>query len=182
MIDGGKEAVMVAVDKSASAASRRYGSDTVWELGKKMAIAWAEKGPIDFIPFSASFTVYPSVDRMGVLDALSRETPGQSTRLSGVLRYCFNECIARSLSEGRKPNRLVVVCDGEPDDIIQVELEITRFMNRLPTSFPFYLEVCTQREWPELKAIFDLHSKEGGFMGYFNPHLFRAANDRLSNY
>jgi hypothetical protein len=79
----GEEAVTVAVDRSASSGAKR-----LWEMGQGIALSWAEgSGRIDFIPFSALFTVYPNVDRQGVLEAIQREHTGQSTRIAGLLRY-----------------------------------------------------------------------------------------------
>lgn len=179
----GGEVVIVGVDKSASAGSRLYPFGTVWGLGQRVASSWLDQaGRIDFIPFSASFTVYPRVDKVSLAEAIQRECVGQSTRLSGVLRYCFNDYVMWSLSGRREPTRLILVCDGEPDDIEQAELEVTRFVtNRLSTASPFALEIITQKPWENMAQIFKEHRKDG-FVGYFNSHLFEGLYDRPAHY
>lgn len=179
----GKEAVTVAIDRSASAASKTYSFGTVWELGQKIALSWADEvQSIDFIPYSASFTVYPNVDHHGISQAILREQTGQSTHISALLRYCFNEYTMWTLSGRETPIRLVLVCDGEPDDIIQAELEIKRFiLNRLSASYPFTLEIITQTPWPEMDTLFKAYSS-GVFKGFFNTYLLRDNNDRPSYY
>jgi len=173
-----REAVTVAIDRSASSGARRYSFGTVWEMGQRVALSWAEEsGRIDFIPFSASFTEYLNVDRWGVLKAIQGEHTGQSTRIAKLLRYCFDDCV-RNKSE--RPVRIVLVCDGEPDDVDQAEIEIRRLIeNHSPFPSPFVLEIITQTPWPSLENVF---KASGGFRGVFNSHLFRINHDRPANY
>lgn len=169
----GEEVITVAADKSASAISKRYSFGTVWDLGQKVALAWSDKASnIEFIPFSASFSVYPKLDKQGIFDAAARECTGQSTRLASVLRYSFNEHVMWSLSGRKDPVRLVVVCDGEPDDLEQSEIEVKRFVTGLPSSSPYYLEIITQKPWESMETLFREHSKPDGFSGFFNTIMF----------
>lgn len=173
----GEEAVAVAVDRSASS-----GAKGLWKMGQGIALSWAdEAGRIDFIPFSALFTVYPNVDQQGVLEAIQREHTGQSTRIAGLLRYCFNDYVMWKMSGRKTPVRLVLVCDGEPDDIDQAEIELRRFIeNRVSASSPFVLEIVTQTPWPKYESVFK--TDLGAFKGVFNTHLFRINHDRPSYY
>lgn len=88
---------------------------------------------ITVIPFSGSHRVYPNTTAAKVKDIFQENQPMGGTMLALPLQACFDDYLANKAAGKAKANGaiVVVVTDGRPADVGQVEETIAKFTHKL---------------------------------------------------
>lgn len=127
------------LDKSGSMSSPDRGGKTRWEVAQESTLALARKceqldpDGITIYTFSGRFRRYDNVTAKTVEQIFLENDPIGSTNLAAVLQDAFKYYFQRKATGDAKPETILVVTDGEPDDrraVIEAVIEATRKMDR----------------------------------------------------
>lgn len=124
------------IDKSGSMALKdQPGGRSRWNVARESAFALAAKceeldeDGLTLYLFSGRFKRYDGVTSSRVDQVWQENEPSGGTDLAGVLRHAFDAYFQRRGSGLGKPETILVVTDGEPDDpraVIRAVMEASR--------------------------------------------------------
>jgi hypothetical protein len=111
------------IDKSGSMAQRdSVGGPTRWAAAREGALALAAKceeldaDGLTLYVFGSRFRRYDNVRADRVEQVFRENEPCGGTDLAGVLQHAFDAYFARKAKGRARPETILVVTDGEPDD------------------------------------------------------------------
>lgn len=126
------------IDKSGSMAQRdQPGGRSRWAIAEESAHAFAAKcealdpDGLTLYVFGGRFRRYDNVGAERVAEVFRENEPCGSTDLAGVLEHAFAAHFARRAAGGRRPETIVVLTDGQPDDPRAVMRGIVEATKRL---------------------------------------------------
>ncbi|MBS2018724.1 MAG: VWA domain-containing protein, partial [Deltaproteobacteria bacterium] len=124
------------IDKSGSMALKdQPGGRSRWNVARESAFALAAKceeldeDGLTLYLFSGRFKRYDGVTSSRVDQVWQENEPSGGTDLAGVLRHAFEAYFQRRSTGLAKPETILVVTDGEPDDpraVIRAVMEASR--------------------------------------------------------
>jgi hypothetical protein len=130
----------LVLDKSGSMSIKdQPGGRSRWALARESALAIASKceeldaDGITLYVFGSRFRRYDNVTAARVTQVFQENEPSGGTDLAGVLRHAFDSYFERRARGQAKPETILVVTDGEPDDpkaVIRVIVEASRKLRR----------------------------------------------------
>ncbi|OUC11545.1 MAG: hypothetical protein B0A82_27060 [Alkalinema sp. CACIAM 70d] len=127
------------LDKSGSMSTLDRGGKTRWDVAQESTLALARKceqldpDGITVYTFSGRFRRYENVTASLVEQIFLENDPIGSTNLAAVLQDACNHYFQRKAKGDAKPETILVVTDGEPDDrraVIEAVIDATRKMER----------------------------------------------------
>jgi hypothetical protein len=128
------------IDKSGSMAQKdQPGGRSRWACAEESTAAFAAKceeldpDGLTLYLFAGRFRRYDNVTASRVALVFRENEPCGSTDLAGVLRHAFEAHFARKAKGSARPETLLVVTDGEPDDqgaVLRVLIEATHRIDR----------------------------------------------------
>lgn len=128
------------LDKSGSMSTKdQPGGRSRWYAARESAVALAAKceeldpDGLTLYVFSSRFKRYETVTATKIGRAFDENEPSGGTDLAGVLRHAFTCYFERKARGVRRPETILVVTDGEPDDakaVIKVIVEASRKLER----------------------------------------------------
>jgi uncharacterized protein with von Willebrand factor type A (vWA) domain len=128
------------VDKSGSMAIKdQPGGRSRWLAARESALALAAKcdeldpDGITLYVFGGRFRRYDNVDAGRVTQVFTENEPSGGTDLAGVLSHAFTSYFDRKRKGPTRPETIVVVTDGEPDDaraVIKTILDASKRIDR----------------------------------------------------
>lgn len=111
------------IDRSGSMAQRdQAGGRSRWSAARESTEAIAAKceeldaDGMTLYVFGSRFKRYENVTANQVAKVFRENEPCGGTDLAGVLRHAFEAYFARKAKGGAKPETILVITDGEPDD------------------------------------------------------------------
>jgi uncharacterized protein with von Willebrand factor type A (vWA) domain len=128
------------IDKSGSMAQRdRVSGPTRWAAAREGALALAAKcqeldaDGLTLYVFGSRFRRYDRVNADRVEQVFRENEPCGGTDLAAVLQHAFDAYFARKAKGHAKPETILVVTDGEPDDrkaVIRAIVQASRRIER----------------------------------------------------
>jgi hypothetical protein len=130
----------LVLDKSGSMSIKdQPGGRSRWAVARESALAIASKceeldaDGITLYVFGSRFRRYDNVTASRVTQVFQENEPSGGTDLAGVLRHAFDAYFDRRARGQTKPETILVVTDGEPDDpkaVIKVIVDASRKLRR----------------------------------------------------
>lgn len=155
----------LVLDKSGSMARRDPpATRSRWTVARESALAFAarceELDPdgITLYVFAGRFKRYERVTTERVAQVFEENEPCGGTDLAGVLKHALDAHFARKASGEGRPETLIVVTDGEPDDpraVLRVIVEASRRVERDEELAISFIQVGNDAEATRFLKVLD---------------------------
>ena len=129
---------VITLDKSGSMDSDVAPGFTRWQQGQEYVMSMAkfctqyDPDGIKVITFNGRYNVYDNVTEEKVKEVFAKESPMGGTRMAPPLQAAFDSYLQRKKAGETNNGEInIVVCDGEPQDRLEVMKAIAKFTQQL---------------------------------------------------